>query len=99
MFEGLTLAYCVTRMEEVYCGTMAQMKDKKNKRKRGQTSTLPHMAPMDVGTEFTITFLEDKFELNNTSSRSHISPKHTLCHLKMCIYSRRLNKNNEMYVL
>lgn len=62
-------------MEEVGCGTMAQMKDKRKKRKRGQTSTLPHLAPLDVGTKFTITFSEDKFELNKTSSQSHISPK------------------------
>lgn len=56
------------------------LKRKTKIRKRGRTSTLPYMAPLDVGTEFTITFLEDKFELNNMSSRSHISPKHTLCH-------------------
>lgn len=64
-------------MEEVYCGTVAQMKEKKEERKRGQTSTLPHMAPLDVGTAFTVTFLEDKVELNNILSLSRISPKHT----------------------
>lgn len=60
-------------------------KKKKKKRKRGPTSTLPHMAPLDVGTVFTVTFLEDKVELNNMSSLFHISPKHTLRHLNVCL--------------
>lgn len=75
-------AYCVTIMDEVYCGTMAQMRERESERekKKGrQTSTLPHMAPTDVGTKFTITFLEDKFELNTTSSQSRYLFKNTCC--------------------
>ena len=60
-------------MEEVYCGTVAQIKEEEKKTKQ-EVSTPPHMAPLDVGTVFTVTFLEDKVELNNTSS--HISPRH-----------------------
>lgn len=76
----------VTWMEEVYCGTVAQMKENiKKDARRGPTSTLPHVAPLDVGTVFTVTFLEDKVELNNMSSLSHISPKHTLRHLNVCL--------------
>lgn len=68
---------------------MARWLKRKTKiRKRGQTSTLPHMSPLDIGTEFTITFLEDKFELNNMSSRSHVSPKHTLCHLNVYLLKK-----------
>lgn len=77
--------HCVTWMEEVYGGTVAQTKEKKKKTKRGPTSTLPHMATLDVGTVFTVTFLEDKVELKNTSSLSHISLRQTLRHLNVCL--------------
>lgn len=49
------------------------MKEKKKKgARRGPSSTPPRMAPLDVGTVFTVTFLEDKLELDNMSSLSHI---------------------------
>lgn len=74
-FRGVT-STLFTALHEWRKSTVAQWLKwkKKKKRKRGQTSALPHMAPLDVGTVFTVTFLEDKVELNNMSSLSHISP-------------------------
>lgn len=53
------------------------------------------MALLDVGTGFTITFLEDKFELRNISSLAHISPKHTLCHLNVHLLEEALQKKKK----
>lgn len=38
-------SYCVISMEEVYCGTMAQMKKKKRKRERKKRKTNQHSTP------------------------------------------------------
>lgn len=53
------------------------------------------MALLDVGTGFTITFLEDKFELRNISSLAHISPKHMLCHLNVHLLEEALQKKKK----
>lgn len=68
------------------CGTMAQMKEKqkKNEARTKQHST-PHGSARCRHRFFTVTFLEDKVELNNTSSLSHISLKHMLRHLNVCL--------------
>ena len=50
---------CVTWMEEVYCGTMAQMKEKKTKKRTDEHST-PHGSAGCRHRFFTVTFLEDK---------------------------------------
>lgn len=77
--------HCATWMEEVYCGTVAQMKEKNNQHSNphGSTGCRHH---------FTSPFLEDKVELSNKSSLFHISAKHTLCHLEH-VYWRRQNEN------
>lgn len=87
-FGGVTSTrlYCYTNGGSLlwHGGSNERKREQKQEARRRPTSTLPHLALPDVGTVLflPITFLEDKAELKSTSSRSHISPKHTPRHPK-----------------
>lgn len=74
-----TLSAVLHEWRNSSCGTVAQIKEKNNKKKKRKKEARTDQHSIQHGSTgcrhrfFTVTFLEDKVELNNTSSLSHIS--------------------------